>query len=109
MPEKFYVVPESSHNELVSAAYVHRGYSEAEANAAAKFAAYASHHGIRTHNALKALHLDELFGSKSHGCVPNAVIEETGDEIRRVRNLEREQKARPSHRLRSDRNGDRAG
>ena len=75
MPEKFYVVPESSHNELVSAAYVHRGYSEAEANAAAKFAAYASHHGIRTHNALKALHLDELFGSKSHGCVPNAVIE----------------------------------
>ena len=75
MPETFYVIPESQHNDLVSAAYVHRGYGVDEGNAAAKFAAYASHHGIRTHNALKALHLDELFGSKSHGCVPNAKIE----------------------------------
>lgn len=75
MPETFYVVSESDHNALVTAAYVHRGYSEDEGAAAAKFAAYASHHGIRTHNALKALHLDELFGSKSHGCVPNATIE----------------------------------
>ena len=75
MPETFYVVSESDHNSLVEAAYVHRGYSADEGAAAAKFAAYASHHGIRTHNALKALHLDELFGSKSHGCVPNATIE----------------------------------
>ena len=55
MPETFYVIPESQHNDLVSAAYVHRGYGVDEGNAAAKFAAYASHHGIRTHNALKAL------------------------------------------------------
>jgi L-2-hydroxycarboxylate dehydrogenase (NAD+) len=35
----------------------------------------ASWHGIRTHNALKALHLDELFGSGNGGCVPGAEIE----------------------------------
>ena len=36
----------------------------------------ASAHGIRTHNGIKALHLDEHFGSKAGGCVPGAVIEE---------------------------------
>ncbi len=75
MSETFYIIDENDHNALVSAAYQHRGYSDDESNAAARFAAFASRHGIRTHNALKALHLDELFGSKSHGCVPNATIE----------------------------------
>ena len=75
MSEKFYVVDERVHNDLVKAAYLHRGFNEAEAEAAAKFSAYASKHGVRTHNALKALHLDHLFGSGSKGCVPNAEIE----------------------------------
>jgi L-2-hydroxycarboxylate dehydrogenase (NAD+) len=35
----------------------------------------ASTHGIRTHNAIKALHLDHLFGSGTGGCVPDANIE----------------------------------
>ncbi len=73
--EVFRVVAESQHNELVAAAYRHRGYTEEESAYAAKFAAYASQHGIRTHNALKALHLDHLFGSGSQGCVPGAAIE----------------------------------
>ena len=77
MSETFYIVPESDHNALVAAAYQHRGFDEAESAAAAKFSSYASRHGIRTHNALKALHLDELFGSKSNGCVPAAKIEKT--------------------------------
>lgn len=75
MQDTFYVVETQQHNSLVQAAYLHRNYSEQEASAAAKFAAHASRHGIRTHNALKALHLDELFGSKAGGCVPNAAIE----------------------------------
>jgi len=37
-------------------------------------ATMATRHGIRTHNAIKALHLDELFGSKVGGCVPNATV-----------------------------------
>ena len=63
MSEEFFVVPEQQHNRLIEAAYRHRGYSQSEAQMAAKFSGYASWHGIRTHNAIKALHLDHLFGS----------------------------------------------
>ncbi len=75
MTEKFLIVDKADHNALVAAAYIHRGFTESESNAAAEFAATASHHGIRTHNAIKALHLDHLFGSEAGGCVPGAEIE----------------------------------
>lgn len=75
MSETFYVVPRDRHNELVSAAYQHRGYTLSEGNAAAAFSAFASEHGIRTHNAIKALHLDHLFGSGAGGCQPAAEVE----------------------------------
>jgi len=74
MPEAFFVVPEERHNALVAAAYRRRGYAPAEATAGARFCAEATRHGIRTHNALKALHLDHLFGSAAGGCVPRAKI-----------------------------------
>ncbi|MDR3229391.1 MAG: Ldh family oxidoreductase [Puniceicoccales bacterium] len=73
--ETFRIVPEARHNALVEAAYAKRGYNAAEACAAAKMAAMATRHGNRTHNAIKALHLDHLFGSGKGGCVPNAQIE----------------------------------
>ncbi|MGI9241184.1 MAG: Ldh family oxidoreductase [Verrucomicrobiales bacterium] len=76
MAEEFFIVSESAHNSLVRAAYLKRGYTEQEADDAARFCSYASKHGVRTHNAIKALHLDELFGSGSGGCVPGAKIEE---------------------------------
>jgi L-2-hydroxycarboxylate dehydrogenase (NAD+) len=76
MPDLYHVVPESQHNALVEAAYRHRGYLADEASEGARFCAEASRHGIRTHNAIKALHLDHLFGSGSQGCVPGAQIEE---------------------------------
>lgn len=76
MPDTYYVIPESQHNALVEAAYRHRGYWADESAEGARFCAEASRHGIRTHNALKALHLDHLFGSGSKGCVPGAQIEE---------------------------------
>ena len=47
-----------------------RGFDAAEAAQAAKLATAATRHGIRTHNAIKALHLDDLFGSKAGGCAP---------------------------------------
>ncbi len=75
MSETFYVVPEAQHNALVAAAYRHRGYSADESEAGARFCAEATRHGIRTHNGLKALHLDHLFGSGSQGCKPNAKLE----------------------------------
>ena len=75
MPEQFYIVPESQHNTLVAAAYQHRGFLADESAEGARFCAEASRHGIRTHNGIKALHLDHLFGSGSKGCVPGAQIE----------------------------------
>ena len=72
----FYVVPHALHCDLIKAAYQHRGYTAEEASDAARFCDMASTHGIRTHNGIKALHLDEHFGSKAGGCVPGAVIEE---------------------------------
>ena len=61
MSESFYIVPAEKHAELVSLAYQQRGYTEGESTKAARFSNLASEHGIRTHNAIKALHLDELL------------------------------------------------
>jgi L-2-hydroxycarboxylate dehydrogenase (NAD+) len=76
MSETYFIVPEDLHNALVAAAYRHRGYGADEAGEAARFCASATRHGIRTHNGIKALHLDHLFGSGGKGCVPGANIEE---------------------------------
>ncbi|MCH2060881.1 MAG: Ldh family oxidoreductase [Verrucomicrobiales bacterium] len=75
MPEKFFVVPEAEHESLVAAAYKKRGFNQDEADDAARFCSFASAHAVRTHNAIKALHLDDLFGSGAGGCVPGAEIE----------------------------------
>jgi len=74
MSRSYHVVPRDQHNQRVRKAYIHRGYSGSEADAAARFCELAATHGIRTHNALKALHLDELFGSKTGGCTPGAEV-----------------------------------
>ncbi len=76
MAETYYIVPESQHNALTEAVYRHRGFLADEAADGARLCAEATRHGIRTHNAIKALHLDHLFGSGSKGCVPGARIEE---------------------------------
>ena len=70
-----YIMPVKLHNDLVAAAYIHRGFTQDEAEAAARFSELTAWHGIKTHNAIKALHLDEHFGSKAGGCKPGAAIE----------------------------------
>ncbi len=74
MSETFHVIPVEAHEQVVRSAYLKRGFDAAEAGEAAKLATAATRHGIRTHNAIKALHLDDLFGSKAGGCVPRAEI-----------------------------------
>ena len=71
-----FIVPAQLHNHVVSAAYIHRGYQPDEAHIAARFSEFTARHGIKTHNAIKALHLDELFGSAVGGCRPGAAVEE---------------------------------
>jgi LDH2 family malate/lactate/ureidoglycolate dehydrogenase len=75
MPTTYFVMPGEVHDSIVAAAYRARGFTADEASAAARFCNLASLHGIRTHNAIKALHLDEHFGSKAGGCTPGATIE----------------------------------
>ena len=70
-----FVMPVSMHNHIVQAAYHKRGFTDEEASAAARFSDLTALHGIKTHNAIKALHLDEIFGSRAGGCVPGARIE----------------------------------
>jgi L-2-hydroxycarboxylate dehydrogenase (NAD+) len=75
MPETFHVVPVAAHEAIVRGVYLRRGFDAAEADHAARLATAATRHGIRTHNAIKAVHLDELFGSKVGGCTPRAAID----------------------------------
>ncbi|HEX3358469.1 MAG TPA: Ldh family oxidoreductase [Tepidisphaeraceae bacterium] len=79
-----YIVPPAVHNDLVAGAYRKRGYAADESQAAARFSEITAWHGIKTHNAIKALHLDELFGSKSGGCVPAAKIEKLPSKYKAV-------------------------
>ncbi len=68
----------------MEAAFRHRGYTADESQAAARFCHQASLHGIRTHNGIKALHLDEHFGSKAGGCKPGAIIEKLPSKYKAV-------------------------
>src|SRR5271156_6186871 len=79
-----FIVPPKIYNDLVAAAYRHRGYTADEAAAGAKFSELTAWHGIKTHNAIKALHLDELFGSKAGGCKPGAPIEKLPSKFKAV-------------------------
>jgi LDH2 family malate/lactate/ureidoglycolate dehydrogenase len=75
MPETYYIVPKEKHDALVTKAYLSRGYNADEAAHGARFCSAAAYYGIRTHNAIKALHLDEQFGSKVGRWKPGATIE----------------------------------
>ena len=79
-----WILPYELHDRIVGAVYKKRGYSTKEAKQAAEFSNLTARHGIKTHNAIKALHLDEFFGSKVGGCVPNAKIEKLKTPYRAV-------------------------
>jgi len=79
-----WIMPGEVHDRIVAAAYKKRGYTGKEAAQAAAFSNLTARHGIKTHNAIKALHLDELFGSKTGGCVPGATIEKLKSPFRAV-------------------------
>ncbi len=85
MSEVYYVISESAHDALVERAYRHRGYLADEAAEGARFCAEAARHGIRTHNALKALHLDHMLGSGAGGCRPGAQIVELSSRFKAAR------------------------
>ena len=75
MSEPLHIVPAAAHDALVAAAFARRGYQPDEVAPMVRLCGETARHGIRTHNALKALHLDHLFGSAVGGCVPGAPVE----------------------------------
>jgi LDH2 family malate/lactate/ureidoglycolate dehydrogenase len=79
-----YIVPAEIHDALVVAAYRARGFTAEESAAAARFSHITARHGIKTHNAIKALHLDDHFGSRAGGCVPGAKIERLSSKFKAV-------------------------
>lgn len=84
IPVTNFVMPVEMHNRIVAAAYRQRGFNPAEAEDAARFSELTARHGIKTHNAIKALHLDEHFGSKAGGCQPGAAIEKLPQKYKAV-------------------------
>ena len=72
---EYFILPHRVHDEIAAAAFRRRGFTAEESAAAARFCNTAARHGIRTHNLIKALHLDEHFGSGAGGCQPAATIE----------------------------------
>ncbi len=74
MPETYYIIPKDKHDSLVTKAYRKRGYDAAEAAAGARFCASAAYYGIRTHNAIKALHIEAKHRAGGGGSVPGAEV-----------------------------------
>lgn len=92
MGEVAFVFPLEEHNRLVAAVYQKRGYDADEAAVAAKYCGMASWHGIKTHGALKALHLDEIIGSKVGGAVPKAKVKVVKSKFKAVEKWDAQKK-----------------
>ena len=90
------VMPVEMHDELVAKAFESRGFEADESAAAARFCRIAAWHGIKSHNAIKALHLDELFGSKAGGCQPGAGIEKRPSRFKAVQTWNADRKLGPA-------------
>jgi LDH2 family malate/lactate/ureidoglycolate dehydrogenase len=73
--ETYFLVPVEWHNQVVKGCYLARGFDSVETADAVQLCESSARHGIRSHNALKGLHLDELFGSRAGGCIPRAIIQ----------------------------------
>jgi L-2-hydroxycarboxylate dehydrogenase (NAD+) len=89
-------MPPSLHDQIIIAALRRRSFNDAESAATARLCNMAARHGIKSHNAIKALHLDDLFGSKSDGCIPRAQIEKLPTRFRAVEKWNANRKIGPA-------------
>lgn len=91
-----HVVPAEWHDGRVRSAFTRRGYQPDEVEGMVRLGREAARHGIRTHNAIKALHLDDLFGSKVGGCVPGARVDDLSGRFAAARVWDAHRKPGPS-------------
>lgn len=96
MSSMLFVVPEDMHNRLVIAAFMHRGFSKQESFDMARICADAARHGVRTHNAIKAIHLENHYGSRVGGCQPCANVVEVHNHFAAARIWNANRKLGPS-------------
>ena len=83
-PKSFHVVPVRPAQRARRRRLPHSAaFAPTKPPPAPSSATEAARHGIRTHNAIKALHLDDLFGSDAGGCVPGAEDRRNADPIPR--------------------------
>lgn len=92
IPGARFVVPVAQHNALVAQAFRARGFAADEVADAVACCESAARHGIHTHNAIKALHLDDLFGSRVGGCQPGAEIARLPSPFRAVQRWDAKRK-----------------
>jgi L-2-hydroxycarboxylate dehydrogenase (NAD+) len=91
-----YVMPAELHDAIVMATFRARGFDEDESRATARLCAMAARHGIKTHNAIKAIQLDDHFGSRGGGCVPGARIEKLASRYKAVEKWNANRKSGPA-------------
>jgi hypothetical protein len=80
----YYILPKEIHSKIVEAEFQRRNFSAEEAKDIVALCEKASVAGIRTHNAIKAIHLDEHHGSKIGACSPGAKIEKLPTKFKAV-------------------------
>jgi len=92
------VLPLELHDRIVVAAFTALGFTPDEAADTARLCGMASWHGNRSHNAIKALHLDHLFGTgvaDAPGCVPGVEIRKLPSRFEAVERWDAQRKLGP--------------
>jgi ureidoglycolate dehydrogenase (NAD+) len=77
-------IPLDLHRSIVESEFKKRSYTQEEATEIVNLCEKAALAGIRTHNGLKAIHLDEHHGSKVGICKPNSQIEKLPTKFKAV-------------------------
>lgn len=73
--EKEVVISREWHQEIAWMHFQKRGFDAEDTEAMSRLCLETAENGIKTHNILKAIHLEKLFGIDVDGCNPNARIE----------------------------------
>lgn len=84
------------HNVLVGSYFLSKGYDSEECDSMVRICQSAAAHGIKSHNAVKAIHLEQLFGSEVGGCIPGARINKVSGNFSAIEIWDSNKKLGPS-------------
>ncbi len=76
MNQDYFRLSKDAHRKLITLLFAARGFDAEEVQGAIRYAELAAASGIRSHNLVKALHLDDHLGSAKGNCHPGAQIQE---------------------------------